>query len=50
MTSVVNYNTGNIQSVYKKLIRLTSNVNIIATPEEVIKAKRLILPGVGHFS
>ena len=49
MISIVNYNTGNIQSIYRKLTRLTDNVNIITTPEEVSKAKRLILPGVGHF-
>lgn len=47
--SILNYGMGNIDSIARKVKKMRSEVNIISTPEEVLKAERIILPGVGHF-
>lgn len=47
--SIVNYgigNTGSICNMFRKL-RITSEV--VASPESLSKAKRMILPGIGAF-
>lgn len=47
--SVLDYHMGNIQSVVRKVQQLGHSCKVINTPEEVLKADKLILPGVGHF-
>lgn len=47
--SILDYNMGNIQSVVRKVQQLGHACTIISTPEEVLQADKLILPGVGHF-
>lgn len=40
---------GNVGSVYKTLKRLKANVICGSSEEEIRQAKRIIMPGVGHF-
>ena len=40
---------GNIQSVVRKVQQLGHSCAVINTADEVLKADKLILPGVGHF-
>jgi imidazole glycerol-phosphate synthase subunit HisH len=46
---IVDYGMGNLNSVRKKFIRLGVNVVISNHPSEILKAEKLILPGVGNF-
>lgn len=47
--SILNYQMGNIHSVQKQIVKLGGQCDIISTPDEVLKADKIILPGVGHF-
>lgn len=49
MIIIVNYGMGNLQSIYKSLQRIKVNAVISSSPEEIMKADKIILPGVGHF-
>jgi glutamine amidotransferase len=49
MTAIVDYGAGNIASIRNMLRRLGHPAVITAEPEEVARAERLILPGVGAF-
>lgn len=46
---IVDYGMGNLNSVKKKLTRLKVDPIVSSDPEDVAKADKLILPGVGHF-
>ncbi len=50
MFAVVDYGMGNLRSVEKALIHLSYDAKITNDPETVLKADRLILPGVGAFA
>jgi imidazole glycerol-phosphate synthase subunit HisH len=50
MIHIVDFRMGNLRSVQKAFERIGIPAKITADPEEVIKAGKLILPGVGHFS
>jgi glutamine amidotransferase len=47
---IVDYGMGNLYSVKKRLNKLGVSVQISHDPDDIIKASKLILPGVGHFS
>ncbi|HVG13662.1 MAG TPA: imidazole glycerol phosphate synthase subunit HisH [Chitinophagaceae bacterium] len=47
--AIVNLGMGNPSGVYKKLYQLGANAFLAATPDLVVKADKIILPGVGHF-
>ena len=49
MTSIaiIDYGAGNLDSVRKALVRVGSETAIARTPEDVLAADRLVLPGVG---
>ncbi len=47
---IVNYNMGNIGSIERKLNLLNCPYLIASNKEEIGKADKIILPGVGHFS
>lgn len=49
-TVIIDYKMGNLHSVYKKLKALGGNPIIASEPNEILKADKIILPGVGHFS
>lgn len=48
--SIINYNAGNVQSVLFALKRLGMEASLTADPEEIIKADKVIFPGVGEAS
>ncbi len=48
-TIILDYNAGNIQSVRRKLERVGSSVTVTNDPSLVLKADKIIMPGVGHF-
>lgn len=48
--AIVDYGMGNLNSVLKKISRVDSNATITSSPEILLKASKIILPGVGHFS
>ena len=49
MITIVDYDAGNLKSVEKALISLGETPRISRDPEEIRRAQKLILPGVGAF-
>ncbi|HGJ63836.1 TPA: imidazole glycerol phosphate synthase subunit HisH [bacterium] len=47
---IINYGMGNLHSVKRKIIALGVDVSVTDIPSEILKADKLILPGVGHFA
>jgi imidazole glycerol-phosphate synthase subunit HisH len=47
--SLLDYQSGNIQSVKRAVERIGGVCKVIQTPKEVMQAEKLILPGVGNF-
>jgi len=50
MVVIINYGMGNLHSVYTQCKRIGFKTLISSKKSEIIKADKLILPGVGHFS
>jgi glutamine amidotransferase len=50
MIAIVDYGVGNLVSVKKALDALEQDCMITSKPEEVLRATKIILPGVGHFA
>lgn len=48
--AVVDYGMGNLHSVLKQLKTLGIEPFIASDPEDVARADKLVLPGVGHFA
>ena len=50
MIAVIDYKAGNLTSVVKALRYLgAGDVVVTQSPEEVLRADKIVLPGVGHF-
>jgi glutamine amidotransferase len=49
MIGVIEYGMGNVQSVCNALEHLGHQAGVIRTPDELVAAQRVILPGVGAF-
>lgn len=49
MTVIVDYGAGNLRSVENTLEHLGAAYSVTNRPEEVMRAAKIILPGVGHF-
>lgn len=49
MTAVIDYDAGNIRSVEKALLALGQEVHITGDGGEILRADKVILPGVGAF-
>jgi len=47
--SIIDYGVGNLLSVARAFNFFGADVNIVNTPEEIMKAQRVVLPGVGAF-
>ncbi|HAT1774426.1 TPA: imidazole glycerol phosphate synthase subunit HisH [Legionella pneumophila] len=47
--SIVDYGVGNLLSVARAFQYFDASVNLVSTPEEIMSANRLVLPGVGAF-
>ena len=50
MIAIVDYGAGNLVSVKKALDWLGQECAITSDPEQVAKAAKIVLPGVGHFA
>ncbi len=49
MTTIINYNAGNLGSIQNMLNKLDIQSVVSSRPEDILSAKHLILPGVGAF-
>ncbi|MCW0234938.1 MAG: imidazole glycerol phosphate synthase subunit HisH [Ferrovibrio sp.] len=49
MIGVIDYGLGNLRSVVGALGKLGASAELVATPQAVARADKLILPGVGAF-
>lgn len=49
MITIVNYGLGNLGSIFSMLKKIGVESSITSDPEEIAKAHKIILPGVGHF-
>ncbi len=49
MIIIIDYGMGNLRSVQKAFERIGVSVKISNNPDEILKAEKLVLPGVGHF-
>ena len=49
MTSIIDYDAGNIRSVEKALLSLGEKVLLTDDPDRILSADHIILPGVGAF-
>jgi glutamine amidotransferase len=47
--AIVDYGMGNLHSVKRKLDRIGVRAQVTAEPSELVRADKLLLPGVGHF-
>lgn len=50
MLAIIDYGMGNINSIYYKLIKHISDVVVTNDKDEIKRADKIILPGVGHFA
>ena len=50
MVAIVDYQAGNLTSVKKAFDHIGAETIVTADPEEVRKADKIVLPGVGHFA
>ncbi|MDD3685581.1 MAG: imidazole glycerol phosphate synthase subunit HisH [Bacteroidales bacterium] len=48
--SIIDYGMGNLHSVYRKLKTLDADVIVSSDLSTILKADKIILPGVGHFA
>ena len=49
MIAIIDYDAGNMRSVEKALVYLKQDARITRDPKELIRADKVILPGVGAF-
>lgn len=49
MIALIDYDSGNLRSVHKALLKVGADVNIVRTPEGLRDAHAIVLPGVGAF-
>jgi len=49
MITIIDYNCGNPGSIYNMLKKIGFQCEISSDPDKIIKAEKLILPGVGSF-
>ena len=49
MIAVIDYKAGNLTSVLKTLNFLGAETHVTQSPDEVRRASKIVLPGVGHF-
>jgi imidazole glycerol-phosphate synthase subunit HisH len=47
--AIVNYGMGNLHSVYKRLTQLNLQPVLATSYAEIMKADKIVMPGVGHF-
>jgi imidazole glycerol-phosphate synthase subunit HisH len=50
MLAIVDFRAGNLTSVKKSLDYIGAESRVTSDPDQVARAEKIILPGVGHFS
>lgn len=50
MIAIVDYGAGNLRSVKRALDHLELESQVTRDPESVLSARKIVLPGVGHFA
>jgi glutamine amidotransferase len=50
MIVIVDYGMGNLRAVLHKISKISPDVKLLSKQEEIDKAEKLILPGVGSFA
>ena len=50
MISILNFGSGNIASISRLISKLGCESMVCSSPDEILLAKKIIIPGVGHFS
>ena len=50
MIVIIDYGMGNLRSVFNKFRRMGYTSKISSNPDVIMKAEKIILPGVGHFA
>lgn len=50
MIALIDYGAGNVRSVQKALLAVGADVNLTRSPEVVLGADKVVLPGVGAFA
>src|SRR5262245_13684259 len=48
--TIIDYGTGNLNSVKRSLDRLNVTSVVSSDPSDVLNSDKIILPGVGHFA
>jgi glutamine amidotransferase len=49
MIAIIDYGMGNLYSVEKAFVKLGASVIVTSNPKEILKADKVVLPGVGAF-
>jgi len=49
MIALIDYDSGNLRSVEKALLKVGADVRVVRRPEEINGARAVVLPGVGAF-
>src|ERR1041385_2009056 len=49
MIALIDYDSGNLRSVWKALVKVGGDVRVVRRPEEMSGAQAVVLPGVGAF-
>jgi imidazole glycerol-phosphate synthase subunit HisH len=49
MIALIDYDSGNLRSVQKALLKVGADVRVVRRPEEIDGARSVVLPGVGAF-
>lgn len=49
MIALIDYDSGNLRSVQKALLKVGANVRVVRDPAEMKEARAVVLPGVGAF-
>ncbi len=49
MITLLDYGAGNVRSVMNAITHLGEKINIVTTPHDILRAEKLVFPGVGSF-
>jgi len=49
MITLLDYGAGNVRSVVNAIESLGETIRVVATPEDILSAEKLVFPGVGAF-
>ena len=50
MITLLDYGAGNVRSVINAIERLGESVSLVSSPHDILRAEKLVFPGVGNFA